>query len=206
MRYLIWGSCIVVGLLGAFGVLRWGVLARPSEVVVTSSGPTITQIESLGLLTVTRVHVADVLVAEGHSYRGSWLVKGDALLAVDCRKAKLVTRDESRKSAAIRLPPPQVLQPRVNHERTQTWSVEKSTWIPFTGDPDRLRDGAMRHAQQLVETAARRPEMQEVARENAELIFKNMYRMIGWSVRVEWMETEPIKQNFGGPTKAKSGS
>jgi len=205
MRYLIWGGAVLAGLLMAFGLLRWGVPASSSGVLVTSSGPTITQIESLGLLTVTRVHVADVLAAEGHSYRGSWLVKGDALLAVDCRKVKLVTRDDNRKSATIQLPAPQVLQPRVNHERTQTWSVEKASWVPFAGDPDRLRDGAMRHAQRLVEVAAQQPEMQELARENTELIFKNMYRLIGWNLRVEWRETEQIKQPPEGHTKARSG-
>ena len=64
MRGLIWGATIFVGLLAALWLLRH----RPSTpVVFTSSGPTITQIESWGLLTVTRVHVADVLVAEGHS-------------------------------------------------------------------------------------------------------------------------------------------
>ena len=164
MRGLIWGAVIFFGLLAVLWLMR----DRTSPpVVFTSSGPTITQIESLGLLTVTRVHVADVLVAEGHSYRGSWLVKGDALFAVDCRQAKLLNRDEANKTATIRLPAPAVLQPRVDHERTRTWSVEKDTWVPFKGDADLLRDQAMLQAQRLVEHAVGQPEMQVLARENA---------------------------------------
>ena len=187
MRGLIWGAAIFVGLLVALWLMR----DRPSTpIIFTSSGPTITQIESLGLLTVTRVHVADVLVAEGHSYRGSWLVKGDALFAVDCRRAELVSRDETNKTAIIRLPAPTVLQPRVDHERTRTWSVEKQTWVPFKGDPDRLRDQAMLQAQRLVEHSVGLPEMRDLARENAEVILKQMYRLVGWEVSVVWEEPE----------------
>lgn len=178
---------VVLGILAVYWIARLAT-APPPPVVITSSGPTITQIESLGLLTVARVHVADVLVAEGHSYRGSWLVKGDALFAVDCRQAELTSRDESKKTATIRLPAPMVLQPRVDHERTRTWSVEKETWVPFKGDPDRLRDQAMLQAQRLVQHAVGLPEMQTLARENAEMLLKQMYRLVGWEVVIEWEE------------------
>ena len=115
-------------------------------------------------------------------------MKGDALFAVDCRRAELVSRDETNKTATIRLPAPAVLQPRVDHERTRTWSVEKDTWVPFKGDGDKLRDQAMLQAQKLVEHAVGLPEMRDLARENAEVILKNMYRLVGWEVSVAWEE------------------
>ena len=134
--------------------------------------------------------VSDILEARCEYYRGSWLVKGDAIITVDLRKATMKGRDEKTKSATIILPQPQVMQPRVDHERTLTWSVERTSWIPFLGNEGPLRDQAMAEAQKLVEHAVKLPEYLGRAKENTDLIISNMFKMVDWDIKVQW-EDEP---------------
>src|SRR4051794_12044774 len=65
----------------------------PAPPKVHSMAPTVIQLERIGELTTTRVHVTDVLWAEGEGYRGSWLINGDTLLSCDVSKAKIVLVD-----------------------------------------------------------------------------------------------------------------
>jgi hypothetical protein len=98
-------------------------IPTPAPVIVHSQGPTIERLERLSHPVVTRVYVADVLVGEGEGCRGAWLIKGDALVGVNLGKARIAEKDEATKEALIVLPPPEVLQPRVDHQRSKTWEV-----------------------------------------------------------------------------------
>ena len=178
-------------LLVAFGAYRFGQRQDPSPSF--SGGPTVEKLEELGALVSTRVHVADILAGKynGH-WRGSWLIKGDALLVVDMRKAVIASKDDASRQASISLPPPRVMQPRVDHEKTLTYSVEKTTWIPGLFLPvdqsDRLRDAAMRHAQSLVEKVAGSKEHIDEARIATATLIKGFYQLVGWNVEVRWMD------------------
>jgi hypothetical protein len=156
---------------------------------VVSNGPTITQVQSIGMLAVLRVNIADVLEATADRYKGSWLIKGDALIAVDCRSAEMKNLDPVAKKMTIVLPLPTVLQPRVDHSKTREWSVEKTIWVPFIGDEGRMRTEAMRQAQLLIESAVQKPEILVEARQNAQIVIENMYRLAGWEVSVEWADS-----------------
>ena len=103
----------------------------PEHPKVRSMAPTVIQLEKIGELASTRVHVTDVLWAEGEGYRGSWMINGDALLSCDMSKATLVDVDDYARTATIRIPPLRVIAARVDHEKTKTWSVEKTTWLPW---------------------------------------------------------------------------
>ena len=81
-------------------------------------------------------------------------MKGDALIGVDLSRAKIVTKDDTARRATIELPLPELLQSRVDHDRTQTWQVRKTAWMPWSGDGDKLRDQVMREAQKLIAQAA----------------------------------------------------
>lgn len=154
---------------------------------VRSMGPTVTQLEQIGELTSTRVHVTDVLGAEGEGYRGSWLINGDALLSCDVSTAKIVHFDAEARTATIKLPPLHVISARVDHGRTKNWSVEKTTWLPWRwGDQGIMRDAAMFHAQQLVETAAGSERHLGPAKAQAELLIRQIYDFVEWKVTVEW--------------------
>ena len=97
----------------AVALLRgWDPGVRETPPTFRSPGPTVVQLERLRQLVSTRVHVADVLVGESRWLEGSWIIQGDALLAVDLSKAEVKDGDEKARTAAIVLPQPAVLSPR----------------------------------------------------------------------------------------------
>lgn len=171
----------------AIGYEIWSGQRRPVPLQLRSLGPTVTQLERIGELTTTRVHVTDVLFAEGEGYRGSWLIKGDALLACDMSKAKIVKIDADKRIATIRLPPLRVISARIDHSKTKTWSVEKTSWLPWNwGDQEIVHDTAMFHAQRLVETAAVSQQHLGSAKTQAELLIRQIYDYVEWKVEVQW--------------------
>jgi Protein of unknown function (DUF4230) len=155
-----------------------------------SSGPTIEHLQSMSQLVCMRVSIADVLVGQNDDFRGSWLIKGDAVLAIELRQARIVECDPALRRARIRLPEPTVMSPRVDHERSRTWSVERLTWIPWKGDPDRLRDEAMKRAQQVIQAACGSKENVRLAKSSAETIIREFYGMVGWQIEVSWTDAK----------------
>jgi hypothetical protein len=136
----------------------------------------------------SRVYVADVLIGEGSGCRGAFLIRGDALLAIPLNKASVIDKDESANRATIRLPPPEVLQARVDHSRTKTWEVKTTAWIPFGTDQDALRDEVMHQAQLMVAQAAGSKENVEQAKRSAEAIIGALYEHVGWTVTIVWQD------------------
>jgi hypothetical protein len=175
----------LIGLAVVSGL--WLGSLRLSTVQVRSLAPSIVQLERIGELAMMRVHVTDILLAEGEGYRGSWLINGDALLSCNVSHTTITDIDSEKRTATIRLPKLRAISVRVNHDRTKTWSVEKTTWLPWKwGDQGLLRDAAMFHAQQLVEAAANSERHMTYAKSQAETLVRQMYNFIGWTVRVEW--------------------
>ena len=174
--------------------------------VVSSLGPTVTQVERLGLLTVMKVSVSDVLTLTGHSYKGAWLVKGDALIAVDMRKLKVSDRDDQQKTMTITLPEPEILQPRVDHEKTMTYDVKGDwfTMIPGWGNESKLRDAAMYHSQKLVEYAVHQPEYIKQAKSNAELVLQNIFGFSGWYITIQWADEPSKTEELQRPEASRS--
>ena len=131
---LIASTALAILVAQAVALLRgWDPGVRETPPTFRSPGPTVVQLERLQQLVSTRVHVADVLVGESRWLEGSWIIQGDALLAVDMSKAEVKDRDEKARTAAIVLPRPAVLSARVNHERTQQWDIKSRSWIPLAG-------------------------------------------------------------------------
>ena len=157
--------------------------------IVTSQGPTIERLERLSSLVTSRVCVTDVLIGEGEGCHGAWLIRGDSLIAVNLRQAVILEKDETAKRATIRLPQPEILQARVDHEKTRAWEVKTTTWIPWHADQDKLRDAVMLQAQRLVAQAAGSKENIEQAKRAAEVIIAGLYEQVGWNVKVVWAET-----------------
>jgi hypothetical protein len=127
------------------------------------------------------------LWAEGEGYRGSWLISGDALLSCNVSKASIANINPVARTATIRLPALRVMSARVDHEKTQTWSVEKATWLPWRwGNQGALRDAAMFHAQKLIETASASERHLGPAKIQAELLIRQMYDFVDWKIDVDW--------------------
>jgi Protein of unknown function (DUF4230) len=166
----------------------FGIVETPPR--YSSTGPTIVQLERLQQLVSTRVHVADVLVGESRWLEGSWIIQGDALLAVDMSRAEIKDRDEKARTATIVLPHPAVLSARVNHERSQQWDIKSRSWIPLAGsllgDRRAIEEQAMRQAQRLVERAAGTEANKAAARQGVEGTLAEIYRGVGWQVSVRW--------------------
>ena len=155
LQYL--GVILLLGLLllGSFVI---GTRLAPQQPIPTqarSIGPTVSQLERIGELATARIHVTDILTADGEGFRGAWLIKGDAMLSCDVTRAKIMNVNQTARTATLRLPPLRVTSARVDHTKTKTWSIEKKTWLPWTGgNQNTFRDAAMHHAQQLIETTA----------------------------------------------------
>lgn len=183
---------LLIGLSVSYGI-RLGRTRTPTPPpTVRSMTPTVTQLERLGELTTARIYITDVLWAEGEGYRGSWLISGDALLSCDLTKAEISDVDLEHRTATIKLPLPHVVSARVDHEKTKTWSVEKTTWLPWRwGDQGAVRDAAMFHAQQLIDAAASSERHLSPARTQAELLIRQVYEFVGWDVEVSWDGTPP---------------
>ena len=158
--------------------------APPAPITIQSQGPTIQRLERLCHLATTGVAVADVLVGEGEGCRGSWLIRGDALIGVDLSRAQILDKDDEARRATVRLPPPEVMQARVDHQRTRTWQVSRMVWLPWNADQERLRDAVMLQAQQLVAGAAGAAESIQQAKTAAEAIITAFYGEVGWQVKV----------------------
>lgn len=185
-------TVILLILLGLCAVLWLGIEVDQRRQIadknqIRSLGPTISQLERISELVPIRIHVADVLFAQGEGYKGSWLIKGDAVLSCDISRAKIVQIDSAARSATLRLPPLRVTSARVDHERTKTWNVEKTSWLPWSGgDQNALRDTAMYHAQRLIEEAALSDRNLEPARNQTVILIQQMYEIVGWNVTIEW--------------------
>jgi hypothetical protein len=174
-----------VGLVATAGYWAGAAGSAPST-MSWSSGPTVTQLEWLRELVVTKIYVSDILTARDPGYSGSWLIKGDALISIDLRRSEIVDLNKAQRTATIRLPEPQVISPRVDFERTKTWDIKSVSWIPWRGDEDEMRDKAMFHAQKLVEFAASSDESMKQAKSHAEMAISASYQMVDWQVMVEW--------------------
>ena len=188
---LIAATALAILVAQAAGLLRgWDLGVRDTPPTFRSPGPTVVQLERLQQLVSTRVHVADVLVGESRWLEGSWIIQGDALLAVDMSRAEIEDRDEQARTAAIVLPHPAVLSARVNHEKTRQWDIKSRSWIPLAGsllgDRRAIEEQAMREAQRLVERAAGTEENAATARQGVESMLADFYRGVGWQVSVRW--------------------
>ncbi len=189
-------SFLVLFLLGLIVVqairflIKWNFGIGDTPPSFNSTGPTLVQLEHLQYLVSTRMHVVDVLVGESRWLEGSWIIQGDALIAVDMTKGEIKDRDEKARTAVIVLPQPAVLSARVNHESTQEWDIKSRSWIPLAslllGDRTGMEKQAMLQAQQLVERVADSDSNKATARQGAESMLTAFYQAVGWQVSVRW--------------------
>ena len=116
------GAALLLGMLliAALGIgVRLG-SRRHMATQARSLGPTVSPLERLGELASSRIHVTDILMADGEGFRGAWLIKGDALLTCDVSRAKILNLNQTARTATLRLPPLRVTSARVDHTKTKT--------------------------------------------------------------------------------------
>lgn len=186
---------ITIGLIILTGLLLF--MAWPASKPNNNQGttytsePTVQTLEKLAHLVTLKVHIADVLEAESKdgwkSVKGAWLIKGDALLGIDMTKATIASINYTNKHAIILLSAPEVMSPRVDHEKTKTYNVKSGKFTPAEFEST-VRDNAMREAQRLVDFAARDEANIRQARECCEKLLTGFYSLAEWNVEVRWID------------------
>ena len=156
-----------------------------------NSGPPIVSLEKLSELVTLKVRIKTTLIGENDWYTAHWELEGDACFATDCSQANPVLTDSKSKTLTLRLPEPRVFICRVDHANTRLLYIRSRSWNPLQllfGNPNELRDEAMKHAQQKLEEEAKRSEWVAQAKEQAEINLRRFYQPLGYNVTVEWQQ------------------
>lgn len=157
--------------------------------------PTVEQVKNLGHLAALKVYISDVLEVQGKGIKGAWLIKGDALIGVDMTGMSVEIIDAEAKKARIKLAPPMVMSPRVDHERTKTYDVDKSIFTS-AGAESVIRDDAMKQAQRVIAQVANEQENIDKAKERLDELIKNFYKMVEWDVSIEWVNSSEVNASL----------
>ncbi len=144
----------------------------------------------------SRVQLADVVTTSIDGYTGRLdvivIAKGDVLLAIDLRKAKLETVNHEYRTAVLALPRPRITSPRLDHERTIVFAIQTSgMWRMLPTDARRaeLVSRAMEVAQQAMASAADSNELIERARSSAERLLKGYVdETLHWDLSIRWLD------------------
>jgi len=154
-----------------------------------STGPRIEEVREIAKLAVLRVQVADVIEGDTAGARAAVLVKGDADMAVDLERIAIADRNDENRTATLLIPTPQPERPRVDHDRTRIYELEKTGLAlinPFADPRADLLADCMRAAQEDVERAVRDAEFVTQAKDQTERLLRSFYREWGWEVTIEW--------------------
>ena len=156
-----------------------------------STALTITQLQLQSKLSVLRVPVTDVQTTELNGYVGGvqlvLQVHGDVELMVDLSQAQLEDIDESTRCATLVLPDPIPSRPRLDHERTRIYQIDRTgLWqiVPGQAAEAKLVDAAMAEAQRTLERAAHDPEIIQQARAHAVRLMQDAAASLGWTLEV----------------------
>jgi len=190
-------NSLLIGYVGLFScllvIVGWivvGAIWPSGKVSITHTGPTIESISKLRELVTLKVTIGDVLKGSTESIFGSEMiviVSGEALISVDLSKA-LISKDESTKTAQIGLVVPRVLMAKVNHDRTEIYSVRSKSPIPvpFSDGRNELYKKCMEEAEKLILRSATNDENIQRAKEQAESIIRYLYSELGWTINFDW--------------------
>jgi hypothetical protein len=139
-----------------------------------------------------KVHVSDILHSSKEDGRftyikGAWIVKGDALISVAMEKTHYDSIDYTNKVAEITLPPPSVVSPRVDHDKTREFDFKSGLFVSAKAEVE-ARQEAMCEAQRLILHAAQASENIELARHRTEFLIHELFREFGWKIKVNWVD------------------
>ena len=175
------------GLLGSY---LGGCPARIGASIEGHRALLISRITEMAELAVLKVPVSTVITSELSGYVGGIrcivVVNGEVELGVDLEQARLEDIDPEARTATLILPEPKVRHARLDHDRTQVFSIDRDgLWcLSLSDDAARaLVNKAMLEAQESVEMVARDPGLVEQARRRAEWVLRGAFEMIGWELK-----------------------
>jgi hypothetical protein len=183
---------LVIGALLAVVAILIGSRVFSSNISIHSAGPTIKQVQELADLIVLRVQIADVLYNDDDSgAKMAMLVRGDCDLIVDLNEARILESDSVTHHATIQLPLPKVARPRVDHERTKIYKIEKTgimRFVPWRDPRGPLYEESMKEAQRIIEFHSSKDEEQQRAQRQAESVITVFFDQLDWDVEIEWKD------------------
>ena len=194
-RFLKVGLIIIIGLsIWVVAGTVWSALQPHHAVPVTEhAGMTIQRVRALAALVTTRVTLVDAITTEITGFGGSMsailVIRGDAEIAFDLEQARFTEIDPHARQATLALPPPKVVQARVDHEHTTLRGVERhGLWMlmRLDGVHQQLVDSGLREAQQAVEKGANDPAIMVTAREHARQVLEAFANSAGWQLTIRW--------------------
>jgi hypothetical protein len=173
---------------------QWFARTAASHANIRHAGLSVEALAELTHLATLRVEVADVVTAEVDGYTGGSravvVVGGDVLLGVDLSAARIGRVDALARTAELHLPPPTLLQARVDHQRTRLMGVTcTGLWLltpASTADDAPLLNQAYQHAQATVAKAGEDPVHRRRAAAKAESVLQTFGRSIGWELTVRY--------------------
>jgi hypothetical protein len=185
-------GAVVVALLatvlwaaGAFAWMRLALGFGPTRVLV--GRPTVVlQIQKLQRLQTVSFTLEKILAGERNNpYLPPFLagerlllvVHGDATAGIDLAKLKVEDVTVNRRSAAVRLPEPELFAVRIDNEKTQVYS--RATGV-FSGVDPQLETEVRREGERQLRQAALQNNILEIARQNARSTVESLLRGLGF--------------------------
>jgi len=184
-------TVLAIGILA--GTVWSGLRAGESAPAFEHAGPTLQQVRSLASLVTTRVTLADAITSEikgmGGSMSAVLVIRGDAEIAFDLQQARFSEIDSPGKRLILALPPPRVVQARVDHDHTKLFAVQRhGLWMLMRLDDvtRQLVDTSLREAQQTIERAAGDEAILATAREHAQQVLTAFASSLSWQLTIRW--------------------
>ena len=197
---------MVLVLVAVALVLAAVFLFRPAR---EAPPPALLSLERMGHLVSVKVNVADIVeFTQNRTFDIPWsswdltyggtrvllILKGDCLVGTDLRAGRYESVDHRARTVTLVLPPPRLLQARVNHAPaaqggSRLYSVSNQgieALIPGNGNRIKAIDAAMEIAQRKVEEAGRSPDVLRAASENTETLLRSAFNALGWTLTVRW--------------------
>jgi hypothetical protein len=160
--------------------------AGKNEVRISSTDLIINKLEEMGELAVLRVCASNIVdaVNPNEKVRGLWVIEGDALLAVNMRQAVIDKAGENK--YRVSLPQPQMLQARVDHEKSHVYRVDEDRWTDSGEALSKLEDQAWKEGQKKIERLAKSQESVDRAKASAEAVLKQVFACLCCQVDITW--------------------
>ena len=195
VRNILTAVCLSLALAAAFvfGIREYSRMPE-SKTTFVSTGPTIQQLEELAELVSLQVTTNDIMSAESEGffgYKGSWIIKGEALYATDLALAEIAESSGpgTESKWRISLPAPVIKWARIDHENSKVYDVSRKHWLPWdSATANNMRDQAMLHGQQKVLQSAMKPEYAQRAKARTEQTIKSFYGSKGTIVEIVWRD------------------
>src|SRR5262249_13844152 len=147
--------------------------------------PPIIRIQGMSHLANTRVHITDTIAGENDHYRGKWSLHGEVILGPDLSQAEYVGMNPQTREAVLRVPRPEVISNKVNHERSEELYLRQKTVMPLSS-PRAFREDVWKQADRKVRGLGEDASYVHQAKADCQRVLEPLFRELGWRLRIEW--------------------